>query len=155
VRDKLIQRVLPATAVIGVALVFGPPAAAMHNPARAVTTRKVTLATFAGSWLGHSRHLTITRNGHAKESIGSGCCDPIIDLQLGLTHPQGTSSSASVAARVIAVRVHDHTAFTKSNPAPRVGSSARLHLKRGVLTEPLTRTTYCTLEAQLKSTCGA
>jgi hypothetical protein len=116
---------------------------------------KATLATFAGTWGGHTRSLTISRKGVAKESVGSGCCDPIIDLKLRLSHPRGTKGNASIKAKVTWVRVRDKSAYTKKHPAPHVGQTARLRLKHGVITEPLTETNYCDEAAGKRGTCGA
>ena len=117
--------------------------------------RKATLAPFVGTWYGHTRGLIIARNGVAKESIGDGCCDPIIDLKLRLSHPRGTSLNATVTARVTAVQVHNVSAFTHTNPAPHVGEVRRFRLSDGVITEPVTNTNYCDMAADLRGTCGA
>jgi hypothetical protein len=117
--------------------------------------KKATLATFAGDWAGHTRGLTITRGGHARESIGSGCCDPVVDLALTLSHPRGNSHIASVAVRVTSVQVHDASAYSSSYPAPQVGQTGRLELRHGVITEPVTGTNYCNVRTQAKGTCGA
>jgi hypothetical protein len=133
--------------------------AAPISPARtthiATAARNATLRTFAGTWYAHTSGLKITRQGIARESIGDGCCDPIIDLSLRLSQPRGTSSDATVLARVTAVQVHNSQAFTAKHPAPRVGEARRLRLKNGVITEPLTNSVYCNMTADLRGTCGA
>jgi hypothetical protein len=47
----------------------------------------ITLTTFAADWIGHTRQLTITKDGHATEHIDDGCCDPVIDLAFSLSQP--------------------------------------------------------------------
>jgi hypothetical protein len=116
---------------------------------------QATLATFAGHWAGHTRTLVVRRDGVAKESVGDGCCDPVVNLRLRLSHPRGTTRRATVLARVTRVRVLDASAFSKAHPAPRVGESRRLHLRRGVITEPLTRSAYCNREGSRRQACGA
>jgi hypothetical protein len=62
---------------------------------------------------------------------------------------------ASVLARVTSVTVRASGYYTSSHPAPRVGDTARLKLRYGVIQEPFTDTTYCSRAKQLKSVCGA
>jgi hypothetical protein len=120
----------------------------------AVTCR-ASLGTFAGTWSGHTRGLTITPTGHARESIGDGCCDPIIDLTFQLSRPAGTWLNATVTATVISVAVHDKSAFAPGHRPPHLGQKGQLRLRDGVITEPLTGTLYCDMAADLKGTCGA
>lgn len=119
------------------------------------SAKAATLATFAGAWYGHTRSLVITGNGRATEVIGSGCCDPVIDLHLQLSGPAGTMSNASVTATVTAVIVRDPKFYPPGNPPPRVGQSAKLTLKNGEIVEPITNTNYCNNAAGAKGLCGA
>ena len=45
----------------------------------------------------------------------------------------------------------------KATPKPFVGKTARLHLRNGVITEPLDgfNTIYCGAKAEAKGVCGA
>ena len=132
-------------AVVALA-VAGAPTAATH---------KATLATFAGTWFGHTRSLKITRDGLARESLGSGCCDPVVDLRLKLSHPRGTNHVGSVAVRVTSVVIHDPSAYSSSFPAPRVGQTGRFKLRFGVITETVTQTNYCKPGGGDRGRCGA
>jgi hypothetical protein len=114
-----------------------------------------TLKTFAGTWIGHTRTLTITRHGHARERIYGGCCDHIIDLRFRLSHPRGTPDRAAARARVTYVRVFDASAFGKGQRVPRVGQRGTLRLKNGVITEPFIGTNYCDRKAGRRGICGA
>jgi hypothetical protein len=134
--------------------------AAPGHPARSVTSQPAaqahaTLSTFAGKWFGHTRGLRIKPNGHAKEAIGDGCCDPVISLQFTLSHPHGTSHHARAEATVTKVKVHDKGDFSKKSPPPHVGEVRRIVLKRGVITERLTGTNYCDTAADNRGVCGA
>jgi hypothetical protein len=102
-----------------------------------------TLAMFAGTWQGHTRGLVITRAGAARESIYSGCCTFGLAVRFQLSDPKGTARAASAIATVTAVRIGDKSAFTRANPAPRVGEKRTIRLKDGVITETLTGTNYC------------
>src|SRR3954451_2519200 len=145
------------TTVLAIVLIAAAASEASATRADAArgAAHRATLATFAGTWYGHTRGLVITRHGHAKESIGDGCCDPIVDLTLRLSHARGTRSNATVRARVTSVHVHNRRAFTRSNPPPRVGERRRLRLRHGVIKEPITRTNYCSYKADVRGTCGA
>ena len=120
-----------------------------------VSPAKATLATFAAVWAGHTRSLAITKSGKASESIGDGCCDPIIDLTFQLSNVQGTVTNATATVTVLSVRVRDKTVFTAKDPAPRVGDVGKLHLKNGVITESLTGTNYCSQTGKPTFACGA
>ncbi len=146
---------LAVTAIAAASLSSAPQAAPADGRAGATAASRATLRTFAGTWVGHTRSLKITSKGVATESVGSGCCNPVIDLEFRLSHPRGTSSSASATARVVAVDVHDDGAFTSGDQAPRVGQTKRLRLRDGVITEPFIGTNYCDRRAGRKGTCGA
>lgn len=131
-------------------------AATLASPAPAApAANHGALATFAGTWIGHTRSLVIKRDGSAKESIGDGCCNPVIDLRLRLSRPHATASGATATARVTAVDVHDRSLFSKKHPPPRVGESRRIRVKHGVIHERITGTTYCGRPAARKGVCGA
>jgi hypothetical protein len=135
---------LVAAAASGIALI---------SSAQAVP-RRATLATFTGTWIGHTRGLTISANGTATESVGSGCCDPIIDLRMKISHPRGNVHVASVKAVVTSVQLHDRSAFGGAS-VPRVGQAGRIKLRYGVITDTLTGFTFCNASTGAKGRCGA
>src|SRR3954468_13858898 len=151
---------MKARSVIGVIVVntvalLASQAGATHSGTVTASAHKATLRTFAGTWYGHTRSLKITRKGRAKESIGDGCCNPVIDLRLRLSKPRGTRRRASVRARVTWVKVRDKSYFSKKHPAPHVGQRRRMRLRNGVIKETLTGATYCNWKASRKGICGA
>jgi hypothetical protein len=151
---------MKARSVIGVIVVSAvvvpaSQAGATHSATVTASAHKATLRTFAGTWYGHTRSLKITRKGRAKESIGDGCCHPVIDLRLRLSKPRGTRRRASVRARVTWVKVRDKSYFSKKHPAPHVGQRRRMRLRNGVIKERLTGATYCNSKASDKGICGA
>jgi hypothetical protein len=148
-------QLLVTAAVIIAAPVVVSQAAPTHSGPVGGAAHRATRATFAGTWYGHTRSLTISRKGRAKESIDDGCCTHVIDLRFRVSHIRGTASHASARARVTAVHVHDHSYYSKSNPPPHVGERRRLRLGNGVIKEPFTQTTYCSTKADLKGYCGA
>jgi hypothetical protein len=123
------------------------PAASAAAPA--------TLATFAGSWIGHTRSLTISRTGVAKEDVYDGCCTHMVRFSFTLSHPSGSTSDATATATVTAVHVYTPTEFSKSYPAPRVGETAKLTLRRGVITTGFSGGNFCDQSVDTHGACGA
>jgi hypothetical protein len=130
-------------------------AAANHVAAQRQAPGKATLATFAGTWIGHTRGLRIRRDGHATESIYSGCCDPALNLTFRLSRPGGTTNNATATALVTGVWVRDRNAFTKAYPPPQVGEVRVIRLRNGVIGETLSGTDYCDTNAENEGKCGA
>lgn len=137
---------------VGVIAATLASASAALGAERAAGHPKATLATFAGRWTGHTRSLRVHRDGHATESIYSGCCDPVLNLTLLLSRPTGTPTDASVRVRVTGVWIRDKSAFNARHPAPHEGELGTLHLKHAVIYEPFTGTNYCSAGG---SKCGA
>jgi hypothetical protein len=123
---------------------------------------KATLATFAGTWQGHGRTLSITRTADAKEWISLGLGHFVIALRFHLSRPSGTPHDAVATATVTAVRLGKEQVFTGAHPPPRVGQSRTIRLRDGVITETLTGAHYCSATARrwtsaqlLDAGCGA
>jgi hypothetical protein len=115
---------------------------------------EANLATFSGTWQGHTRGLVISRSGLARESIDDGCCHLGLALRFRLSDPRGTSHAATATATVTAVRVGEKHLFTSANPAPHVGQSRAIRLRDGVIAETITGTNYCSATAK-HWVCGA
>jgi hypothetical protein len=151
----LIRRsIIAAVCVLGLSA-FPGGALGQRAPEPAAHAARATVATFAGQWTGHTRELTILRSGKAHESVGDGCCDELIKLDLQLSHPRGMSRRATARVRVVKVQILDPEAFTGALKAPRVGSVGTLRLRDGVIHEPFIRATYCDRAAGMRGTCGA
>jgi hypothetical protein len=116
---------------------------------------RITLAPFVGTWSGHTRTLTVSGTGVAKEAISDGCCDRVIRLTARLSHPRRIGGSLIATATVVRVRVFDRTAFPPGHRPPRVGDHGRFTLRRGIILEGLTGTTYCNAAASRLGRCGA
>jgi hypothetical protein len=108
---------------------------------------------FAKEWAGHTRHLTITETGYAIEQISDGCCVPVITLSFQLSDPQQTRDGGIVRATATNVHVWNRDYFPNTRPAPDVGDTATIRLRRGILTEGLTGVRYC--GPHRPYTCGA
>jgi hypothetical protein len=130
-------------------------AVAGQTGAIAGTGARATLASFAGTWGGHTRGLTIAANGIGKEVVYAGCCDHVINLRLRLSRPRGTENNATALVQVVAEHIYDPADFSNAYPAPHVGETRTLRLRNGVITEPMTHLTYCETAQQARGTCGA
>jgi len=129
-------------------------------PAHGQPTKKVTLATFAGAWGGHTRSLSISRSGLAKERVDDGCCDHLFSARYKLSNPRGTRAHPIVTATVTWAQVPDPSSFTSAFPAPRVGQRTTLTIrytsKTNVLTVHARKLIYCKyLKPGGPSLCGA
>ena len=117
---------------------------------------KAALRTFAGGWQAHARSLSITRTGEAHEWLSLGLSDFVVELRFHLMRPSGSPHDARATATITAVRIADMSVFTAAHPPPRVGESFRIHLRDGVITEPLTGANYCGPGVEWpKAGCGA
>ena len=120
---------------------------------------KVTLQTFRGVWGGHTRRLSISRGGIAKESIDDGCCQHVFSAHYKLSNPRGSSARPIVTATVTWAQVPDPSVFTKAFPAPRVGQRTTFTIKHtsqaDILTVSARKATYCRNLVGSASPCGA
>jgi hypothetical protein len=113
-----------------------------------------SLRPFAGTWYGHTRSLVVDRGGMARESISDGCCDRVIRLTTRLSQPRRVGDSIVATATVVRARIFDRSAFGTRAP-PRAGDRGRFTLRRGIIAEGLTHTTYCGPRASRLGRCGA
>jgi hypothetical protein len=143
---------------VGRLIGIGALAVAVHAlPAHAAPANatRATLRTFAGTWVGHTRQLRITRTGRATERVDSGCCDHVITFRYRLSRVRGVPGNAKATATVTSVAIGDSSAFSQSFPAPRVGQKGTVRLRRGVITEPFIKTNFCDDRFTTSSPCGA
>src|SRR5262249_8870145 len=88
-----------------------------------------SLATFAGTWGGHTRSLSITSKGRGRERADAGCCTPGYRMTFQILSVSGTLTHATAKYRV--------TAFTRHTSEVRnvkVGDTGELRLKNGIAT---------------------
>lgn len=124
-----------------------PPTTTTNSPTTTITPQRATLATFAGTWYGHTRSLRITRTGLATESIGAGCCNHAITFTMRLSDPSGTTSVGSVLTRVVAVLEVNPADFNRASPTPEVGQTGQMTLRHGVIVDPFLHADYCDMAA--------
>ncbi|HEY6960291.1 MAG TPA: hypothetical protein VI408_00230 [Gaiellaceae bacterium] len=112
---------------------------------------RATIATFAGRWGGHTRGLAITRDGRADEDVNDGCCTHVYRLAFRILSVRGTVTRATARYRVTAFK-----RFEQNIPERRPGAVGRLVLRNGILTNTLTRVSFCSDPAWAATgACGA
>jgi hypothetical protein len=116
-----------------------------HPPPRAA------LATFAGSWGGHTRQLHITTDGRGSESVDDGCCHRVENMTFRIVSVRGTITHATAIYRVTSIR-----RFTRDVPMSRLGQTGTLVLRNGIVTNTRTTVYFCSDPAWgATGACGA
>lgn len=130
----------------------------MGGPGRATCAAPgVSLSTFAATWYGHTRGLTITSSGIGKETIYSGCCALGISLTFKLSNPRLTAQGIAIATAVLtSIHVGPGCYSPGAPPPPSVGQVATvtLNVKAGIISSPFTNTYYCDAAADATGACG-
>jgi len=110
-----------------------------------------SLATFAGTWGGHTRGLSISARGRGSESADSGCCDREYELTFQIVSVRGTVTRAVATYRVtFCKRFHPYV------PKIVTGQAGKLVLRNGVVTNTLTKDFFCSEPAWgATGLCGA
>jgi hypothetical protein len=116
--------------------------------------RPATLATFAGSWGGHDRGLSINRWGRGFAQVNSGAGCPCFGVAFQLSHVEGKTDSATATATVVRLYGTRH-GYPAPSPLPRIGQRVVLRLRHGKIEDPLTRENYCGAKAKGTAPCGA
>lgn len=110
-----------------------------------------SLATFTGSWGGHTRGLSITSSGRGREGADGGCCTRIYQMTFQILSVSGTLTRAIAVYRV--------TSFKRYESGVRrlhVGDVGKLLLRDGIVTNTLTRDFFCSDPAWgATGACGA
>jgi hypothetical protein len=110
-----------------------------------------TLATFAGNWGGHTRGLTITPAGHAREFADDGCCTHVYQMTFQILSVSGTLTRGSAEYRVTSF--HRYESGVRSLHAGDVG---KVVLRNGIATNTLTHDFFCSDPAWgATGACGA
>ena len=124
---------------------------AKATPVPRRATPQASLATFAGSWGGHTRGLSITADGRGAETTDDGCCTRVYQMSYQILSVSGTVTRATATYRV--------TSYSRSAPeapAVQVGQAGSLVLKNGIVTNTLTKVYFCSTPAWgATGACGA
>ena len=119
---------------------------------------------FVGDWVGHTRTLTISKDGTAVESISSGCCSKTIDItyklktrEIPADHPMLRIEGGGVASiDAVVTSVQVGPAWDAGQPVPKVGQRTTLSMLGGEITDQLTGTNFCDESRGVApGTCGA
>ena len=171
----------PAGPVISTAAAAAVPASAKHHAVATHVTTTVTVtvtrtvaarpttprstpaptasassfAAFRGVWIGHTRTVTVSRSGRLVETVGDGCCDPIIDLVLQLSEPHRARGNWVATSRVISATVHDGWS-AYGRPAPKPGDRGTVTIGADhILVESISSNEFCDQDKTEPGTCGA
>ncbi|MDQ2788538.1 MAG: hypothetical protein M3Y73_02040 [Actinomycetota bacterium] len=109
------------------------------------------LNSFVGTWVGHTRSLVISHDGHVHELIDDGCCTHIISLDYQIKSVTGTSIADAQATAAI-VAATPGTDWT--GPAPQVGQTYTITRMGAQVVDSLTQANYCGSESAVGA-CGA
>ena len=158
-------------AAVGVLILFacacasGSSSGAAHNQpastgstvptAEPTTTSGASPGPFEGQWVGHTRLLKITTTGTGSELLDAGCCELVYDITFRLTKVTGDGPRARAKFTVTSARLGPPAFFDHSHPAPRVGDLGTFRLRKGIVTDSLTRSTFCDRAADDSGACGA
>jgi len=107
---------------------------------------------FAGYWWGHTRGLQIDADGRGREIVDDGCCHRVVTARFRILRVNDASSNVVAHVKFSFVRL-DEAVFAKNHVRPfKSGQVGTLSLRRGVVTDGLTRVTFC---AKNVDKCGA
>jgi hypothetical protein len=112
---------------------------------------RATVSSFAGHWSGHTRRLEITRDGRAREIVDDGCCSRVVTARFRILHVAGRPIRAVATIRVTFARVDKSVFRELHRRPPHAGQVGVLRLNQGVVTDELTKVTFC---AENVDKCG-
>jgi hypothetical protein len=146
-------RVTKTVTVTVTRTVTARPTTARSTPAP--TASAPSFAAFTGEWIGHTRTVTVSRRGRLVETVGDGCCDPIIDLVLQLSSPRRDRGHWVATSRVISATVHDGWS-AYGRPVPKRGDRGSVTIGADhILVESISSNGFCDPEKTEPGTCGA
>jgi len=104
-----------------------------------------------GLFSGLTRLLTIGEDGTVEEKIQEGCCDLVIRLSYQLEEPVTKAGTTTAKATLTFVKVGRRKLL--DGRVPRVGETSTITLRKGVITPPFLKASYCDTKAAKKGTC--
>jgi hypothetical protein len=107
---------------------------------------------FTALWSGPRRLLSIDAEGQVTELVTDETGAAIIKLSYQLEDPEREADVASAKATITAVKVSRPKLV--SGRVPRVGDAGTLRVRKGVVTPPFLKTTYCTPAAAKRGSCA-
>ncbi len=106
---------------------------------------------FVGIWVGHTRSLTISPDGHGQELIDDGCCTHVITLDYQIESVSGTSLTDAWATAVV---IHAAPGAEWTGPTPQVGQTFTINRRDAQVEDSLTQANYCS-SGSTGGACGA
>lgn len=114
-----------------------------------------SFAPFTLNWQAHTSMLKVTSSGLATESVGNGCCDPLIDMTYQLSNPRVQSMVARATARLVSVHVYAGWSSPSAKAPPKVGDIGTVTVRGGLFTEPFNGFVFCDSRQAQAGKCGA
>ena len=125
------------------------------SPRPAPSTTTASFTPFVGEWVGHTRHVVVSKSGRLEEHVGDGCCHPIIDLVLQLSNPHKVGGSWVATSRVVSANVHDGWK-DYGQPAPKPGDRGTVTIGTDhIMVESISSNGFCDPDRTAPGTCGA
>lgn len=119
------------------------------------TTDTASFTPFVGEWVGHTRHVVVSKSGRLEEHVGDGCCHPIIDLVLQLSNPHKVGGRWVATSRVVSADVHDGWK-DYGQPAPEPGDRGTVTIGTDhIMVESISSNGFCDPDRTAPGTCGA
>ncbi len=107
---------------------------------------------FAALWAGPKRLLSIDTEGRVNEMVTDDTGAEIIRLSYQLEDPEATAEVATARATVTSVKLSKRKLV--NGRVPRVGDAGTIKVRKGVVTPPFLKTTYCTPAATKRGSCA-
>ncbi|WP_370375791.1 hypothetical protein [Catenulispora sp. GAS73] len=114
------------------------------------------LKPFVGTWIGHTRELTISANGIATEQVYDGCCTVAWTLRFSIDHASGTHANGQLYVTLKSAMFNENPQWpSPGSPEAQIGNGGIAGVQDGVFSEPFASGTFCDKAADLAGKCGA
>lgn len=133
------RRLLLIAALLAAALGTTLALRSSGDPGASRSLPPAALSAFLGHWWGHTRGIDVYGSGRGKEYINGGA-RPVLTLAFNVLGISGRQRTVVARIRVTAVRILDRSAV---GTLPYIGEIGTLRLRRGIVTDSITRGFYC------------
>jgi hypothetical protein len=156
-RARLVAPLLadPSTPLYVRQQAFSVSVAARSTERQRIVVRRAApdFSALAALWAGPRRLLSIDSEGKVTEMVTDETGARIIDLTYQLEDPVTKADLSTAKATITKVRVGKRKLV--NGRVPRVGDTGTVRVRKGVVTPPFLRTTYCTPAATKRGECAS
>ena len=111
---------------------------------------------FVGTWIGHTRELTISAAGTGTEKVYDGCCTVAWTLSFRIDHASGTHANGELYVTLTSATFNENPDWPNPGaPEAQKGQSGIAGVQDGVFSDPFASGTFCDKTADLAGKCGA